>query len=63
MQRLEAAFHRAWPQWSPHAHRRGNAFEVFDPNVLQLEQISEKPASIFGYDDHVRRCDALQPRR
>ena len=63
MQRVEAAFHRTHPQRRPGPHRPGDALEVLGPEVLQLEEVAEKPARALGDDDHVRLGDPLQPRR
>ena len=63
VQRLEAAFRRTRPQRRPGPHRPGDALEVLGPEVLQLEQIAEKPSRALGDDHHVRLGDPLQPRR
>ena len=63
MQRLEAALHRTRPQRRPGPRRPGDALEVLCPEVLELEEIAEKPPRAVGDDDHVRLGDALQARR
>src|SRR5215471_8465029 len=63
MQRLETAFHRTRPQRLPRTHRPSDALEVSGSEVLQLEQIAEKPPRAIGDDERIRRGDALQARR
>ena len=63
VQRLEAAFNRAWPQRRPGPHRPGDALEVLGPEVLQLEQIAEQFSRALGDDDGVRLGNALQACR
>ena len=41
----------------------GDAPEVFRPEVLQLEEVAEKPAGALGDNDRIRLGDALQARR
>ena len=63
MQRLETAFRRTRPQRRPGPHRPGDALEVFGTEVLQIEQIAEKPSRTLGYDDRIRLGDSLEARR
>ena len=64
MQRLKAAFNRTRSQRRPDSHPRpGDALEVPCPEVLQFEEIAEKPAGSFGDDDPTRLSDPLQARR
>ena len=52
-----------WLQHRPGPHRPGNALELPNPKVLELEEAAEKPSRAFGDDDHVRLGKALQARR
>jgi hypothetical protein len=61
MQRLEAAFHRTPPERSRGPRRPGDALEVFWSEVLQFEQIAEKPARALRNYDHVRLGNTLEP--
>ena len=63
VERLEAALYRTRPQRCPGPHRSGDALEVLGPEVLQLEQITEKFSCAFGDDHAVRLGDPLQTRR
>ncbi len=61
MQRLKAAFHRAWSQSHPSAHRNYNSIEALRPQILEFEQIAEKLSGAFGDDNGVRLGDTLEP--
>ena len=62
MHRLEAAFHRSRSQGCERPYRPGNALEVLGPEVLQLEEIAEKPrvrsamTTVFGSARACRRA-------
>src|SRR6516162_429766 len=62
MQCLEAAFDRARPQRHPGAQWLGDALKVSGTEVLELEEIAEKPARRFGNDHRIWLGNPLQPR-
>ena len=62
MQRLKAAFHRAWSQSHPSAHWDYNSLEALCPQILEFEQIAEKLSGALGDDRGVRLGDSLEPR-
>ena len=63
MQGLEATFDGTWAQRGPDVHGFGDAFELSCPEVLQLENIAEKPSCALGNNDRVRLGESLQTRR
>jgi len=63
VQRLEAAFDGTRSQRCPGPHRSGDAFEVFGPEVIQLEDIADQPSRALVDDHHIRLGDRLQARR
>src|SRR5262249_1534957 len=63
VQRLETAFHGTRSKHRPGPHRPRDALEVPCPEVIEFEEIAEKPSRPLRDDDRVRLGYALQPRR
>src|SRR5271156_5852574 len=63
MQRLKAAFRETGPQHRPGSSRTSDALEVLGSEVLEFEQVSEKPPRALGDDHRIRFSDPLNARR
>src|SRR5262245_51938654 len=63
MQRLEPALHGTRPQRRPDLHRSWDALQLPCPEVIEFEQIAEKPSRTLGNHDRVWLSDCLQARR
>ena len=63
VQRLEAACHGIRPQHRPDPHWPVMPLKSLRPEVLELEEIAQKPSRAFADDDHVRLGDALEAGR
>src|ERR1700728_1668842 len=62
VERLEAARRGTWPTHRPDLHGGGDSLQVLWSQVLELEEMSNKPAGALADNDHVGLGDALQAR-
>src|SRR5262249_54016328 len=61
--RVEPAFRGTRPQSRPGSRWLGDALEVSEPDIVQLEEIAEKSARAVANNNHIRLGHALQARR